>query len=235
MRWRDAIGEALDLALPVTCGGCARPGTAWCRVCASDVAGGWEGPARQVWPSPTPAGFPPTWAAARYEGPLRHALSAYKDDARRDLARPLADLLAAAVTAAYPADARATVLLVPVPTTAQARRRRGDAPLETLARRTASRLPRGVAVCLDSGALTVRRRLADQSGLTTRARAANLEGAFTAPDRVAGCPVIVVDDVVTTGATLVEAARALHAAGVPVVAAACIAATTRRGRPAPAA
>jgi predicted amidophosphoribosyltransferase len=71
------------------------------------------------------------------------------------------------------------------------------------------------------------RALADQSGLSVAERAANLHGALRGTGPVTG-PVVVVDDVVTTGATLVEAARALLAAGHPVVGAAVVAATSRR-------
>jgi predicted amidophosphoribosyltransferase len=71
------------------------------------------------------------------------------------------------------------------------------------------------------------RAVADQAGLTTRERAANLAGALRATG-VAGLPVVVVDDVMTTGATLVEAARALAAGGHPVAGAAVVAATRRR-------
>jgi predicted amidophosphoribosyltransferase len=88
------------------------------------------------------------------------------------------------------------------------------------------------------------RRVADQSGLGAGERASNLRGAFVAvrpdrrlpppgtsprPGRPAGTPSsLVVDDVVTTGATLAEAARALRAAGVPVGGAAAVLATPAR-------
>ena len=71
------------------------------------------------------------------------------------------------------------------------------------------------------------RSAADQSGLSTAERAANLHGALRAAGVVRG-PVLVVDDVVTTGATLVEAARALTVGGHQVVGAAVVAATSRR-------
>ena len=87
-------------------------------------------------------------------------------------------------------------------------------------------IPAQVLYCL-----RINRALADQSGLDSVARAANLDGAFQA--RLRGprpTGVVVVDDVVTTGATLVAAAAALGASGVPVRAA-TIAATHRRVRP----
>jgi predicted amidophosphoribosyltransferase len=76
-------------------------------------------------------------------------------------------------------------------------------------------------------ALEHRRRVADQAGLTAADRTANLTGALQARLDLHGVQVIVVDDVVTTGATLAEAARALRAAGAEVPAAAVIAATER--------
>ena len=81
-------------------------------------------------------------------------------------------------------------------------------------------------VCVQ--ALQHRRRVADQAGLNASDRAANLAGALQARFDLRGQRVIVVDDVITTGATLAEAARALRAAGAEVPAAAVIAATSRR-------
>ncbi|HEY9524705.1 MAG TPA: phosphoribosyltransferase family protein, partial [Thermopolyspora sp.] len=70
--------------------------------------------------------------------------------------------------------------------------------------------------------------VADQAGLSSPQRAANLVGAFGTTSRVPGAVCVLVDDIVTTGATLVEAARALRAAGAVVPLAVTIAATRRR-------
>ncbi|MES9535697.1 phosphoribosyltransferase family protein, partial [Actinomadura sp. NPDC000600] len=72
-----------------------------------------------------------------------------------------------------------------------------------------------------------RGRVADQAGLSAKERAANLKGAVEVRADVAGRRLVLVDDVVTTGASLAEAARALRAAGGEVTAAAAIAATPR--------
>ncbi|MFM1778687.1 MAG: hypothetical protein RL741_1305, partial [Actinomycetota bacterium] len=69
---------------------------------------------------------------------------------------------------------------------------------------------RGLQVC--QGALYLRREVRDQVGLTARERATNLAGAFTARHRLSGT-VVIVDDVITTGATLSNAAKALRIAG----------------------
>jgi predicted amidophosphoribosyltransferase len=95
--------------------------------------------------------------------------------------------------------------------------------LADAAARSLSRDGRRVLVV---SALTHVRRLADQASLDTAARWANLQGAMAA--RPLAGPVIVVDDVCTTGATLVEAHRALMAVGVIDCQAATISATVLR-------
>lgn len=125
--------------------------------------------------------------------------------------------------------AAAPLLLVPVPSARAAVRRRGDDPALRLARAAANAVARhGVpARCLP--VLAHRRRVADQAGLTAADRLANLRGALAARRDLPNARLIVVDDVVTTGATLAEAARALRLAGAEVLAAAVVAATPRHG------
>jgi predicted amidophosphoribosyltransferase len=122
------------------------------------------------------------------------------------------------------------VLLVPVPTSPNARRRRGDAPLAVLARAAAEGFGRHEVACGD--VLRLRRRVADQAGLSAHDRRVNLEHAMEVEPGwegvVAGAGCVLVDDVLTTGATLVEARRALLAGGASEVVAATICATERR-------
>ncbi len=169
-------------------------------------------------------------------------LLAHKEYGRRVLARPLGLLLAAAVDLAIglvtadparPHQGTAAVLLVPVPTSRAARRRRGDDPLHRVTVAAAAALRRrGVPVRIVP-ALWVHGRPADQVGLTRAERAANMTGRFRvrrwAPELLtaaSGRPqplVLVLDDVLTTGATAREAVRALAGRGIGVDAVATIA------------
>jgi predicted amidophosphoribosyltransferase len=218
----------LDLLFPTECAGCGDAGGLVCDACRVALSG----PARLAWPRPSPPGLPPPWAVAAYSGPARSLLLAYKERGTIGAARRLAVPLATAIEAAAGVGAR-TAVVVPVPSSRPAIRQRGDDVTLLLARRAASvARRRGLAVSVVP-ALRHARRVADQAGLGAERRAANLAGAFTvrpgATRGLTGQQVVIVDDVVTTGATLAEAARALRASGVGVGAAAVVAATRRRG------
>lgn len=235
-----AVRALADLALPVGCAGCGRPDHLVCPACEADVGAAlWPTGPLAVRPRPVPAGLPPVHSAGRYAGSLAAVVVAYKDDGRRDCLALLGALLARSVDAAVAASPALVallrrgdgpVLVVPVPSSAAARRSRGDAPLSALAARAVRGY--GPAEALLADALRPRRRVADQAGLGARERALNLEHAMTVRPRwarvVEGAACVVVDDVLTTGATLVEAARALRAGGAADVVAATICATQRR-------
>jgi len=241
-----SLRATFELALPTTCGGCGAAGATWCTLCAyeSDRAIYRGGP-RQVRPKPSPVGYPPTWAATPYDASARAALVAFKDGDRRDLETVLAPMLSNALAAALATDPRlravlrsgnGPVFVVPVPSSRSAVRRRGDAPLELLTRAALARAAReGSGQLIFAPALRIRRRVADQAGLNHRQRATNLEHAMQVQPRwragVRGVTCLLTDDVLTTGATLVEAARALREAGSGHVAAATVAATHRRAVP----
>nr|WP_221204170.1 ComF family protein [Modestobacter versicolor] len=233
-----AGGRALaDLVLPRTCAGCAVPGAVLCRRCALLLTR-----PRLAQPRRHPPGFPPTVAAGGYAGPVRPAVLAFKEHGRAELAAPLGTALAlaaAAVLTGAPPGA-GPVLLVPVPSSAAAVRRRGRDHVRELAEAAAAEL-RAAGVPARTAQLLGRapgRRVRDSAGLDAAQRRANLAGRFRAlPPRAGlppGCRLVLVDDVVTSGATLTEAARALRdtptrRADTPVLAA-VVAATPRRAR-----
>jgi predicted amidophosphoribosyltransferase len=224
-RLGGALDAVADLLLPRRCAGCGAAATRWCLGCAAHFA--------EPLPERVLVDGTRVWSASRYEGVVREAVNAWKDRERPDVTEPFALALARAYVRGAP-DADA---LVPVPSSGAARRRRGRAPVDDLARRAARQLSRAGYDDLPVWPLLrLRRRVVDQSGLDVRARAANVEEAMQVPARVAGrarrCAVVLVDDVVTSGATVREAARALRAAEITVTGAVTLAATERRGPPA---
>jgi predicted amidophosphoribosyltransferase len=123
------------------------------------------------------------------------------------------------------------VLLVPVPSRRAVVRRRGHDPLLRLTRHAAGRLRRRGVDTRVRRALVPVVRVLDQAGLGAEERAANLAGSMAcrrAPRVRPDGLLVVVDDVITTGATLREAQRALEERGVRVDAVAAVAATRRR-------
>ncbi|GAA3391581.1 ComF family protein [Cryptosporangium minutisporangium] len=233
----------LDLVLPVRCVACRGPDGPLCSVCARH--------ALHTEPSLVPAddrpgGGVPTRcvAAGAYGGALRSALIAYKERGQRALARPLGARLAEAVAVALVASppgvrlgGTGSIVLVPVPSSdAAIRARRGD-HVVALARFAAVTLrERGFDARVES-ALTMCRTPADSVGLSAAQRRVNVAGAFAAARARTGArsrlppggAIVLVDDIVTTGATLAEAYRAARAGGLPVRAAAVVAATPRPG------
>ncbi|MFC8681000.1 ComF family protein [Microbacterium ureisolvens] len=224
---REACADALALLLPVSCAGCDEPDVSLCERCALALS---PDPRRQV--VETSAGQVVVWSGLAFDGVAARVLRAIKEDGRTGLAVALAPALTAALGRAGAADA----VLVPMPTSREAYRRRGFRVPELLIRRAGHR-PRRL--------LRHARRTADQRGLDRAGRRRNVAGSLTVrlpidraqvPDpRLGGgrtpapaLRAVVVDDVVTTGASLAEAVRALRAAGVEVVAAVTLAATPRR-------
>jgi predicted amidophosphoribosyltransferase len=229
-RVAPVLAALVDLILPARCAGCGEAGSMACRSCTAELV---RAPAARS-PEPAPPGLPWCWSATGYDGAARRMLLAYKERGRTALAPVLGASLAAVAVEALTGvgGGRDPVALVPVPSARAASRRRGHDPVRALAAAAAVRLrERGLQAGL-TPVLRQERRVADQAGLGSAQRAENLSGAFGVADggigRLGHARVVLVDDIVTTGATLAEAARALRAAGAPAALAITVAATSRR-------
>ncbi len=200
--------EALALVLAATCGGCGGAGTLLCVECRAMLV-----------PSPirtrTPGGLS-VRAALPFDSVAARCIRRLKDQGETMLARPLGAALAAVLD--DPEPERERVLFVPVPTSRSAFRRRGYRVPELLLRRAGATPSRLLARAGGRG---------DQRGLDVAARAENVRGSMRARRGSAGERVILVDDVVTTGSTVDEAARVLADAGFHVLSVAALAATPR--------
>ena len=152
-------------------------------------------------------------AAVRYGPIAREALHAFKFGGRRALAAPLAELLAELGLGALPG--AAPDLLVPVPLHAHRERERGYNQSALLAKRLGQVW--GVPVAPD--ALGRATATAPQTDLDAAARRQNVRGAFVVrrPELIVGRHVLLVDDILTTGATVGECARCLTRAGAAAV------------------
>jgi predicted amidophosphoribosyltransferase len=209
--WREISG----LVLPVDCGGCGTARTPLCEECAWALYGT---AARRARPVPEPAGLPVVHAAAPYADAVRAVLLAHKERGVLGLARPLGVALAGAVRVGLPRAAREAgpLLLVPVPSARRAVRERGHDAARRIALAAAGELRRTGTEARALPVLRQCRAVADQSGLTASGRVANLAGALEVAAGggrlLESGRAVLVDDLMTTGASLVEAARALRAA-----------------------
>jgi ComF family protein len=197
---RAPFCETCDVALerlpPKRCHTCAEPGTFPRDTCPRCRA------------SPPP--FARAWAPFAHEGPVARAIHRFKYEDHPELAPALAELLA---TECRQFLSQAPRLLVALPLHERRFRERQYDQTQLLAGELARALGGEAPVGLLSRARETRR----QVGLSESERAQNVEGAFTASPTVAGREVLLVDDVLTTGATVRAAAAVLQQAGAPRV------------------
>jgi predicted amidophosphoribosyltransferase len=213
---REWLLDALALVLPAECAACGADGRELCAGCRARLV---PEIVRTTVPD-GPAGAVPVHAGAPYRELVRRVVLACKRG-RTGLAGPLAELLAAALAEAAPEPG---VELCAVPSTRAAYRRRGFDPARLVLARAGRH---------DARVLRPARPHRVQKGLGREERRANLRGVHRARGRLDGRRFLLVDDVVTTGATIAEAARAIREAGGEVVGAVAVAATPLRRRPAP--
>lgn len=211
----------LDLILPLECGGCGAPSTRWCDACAVELAVKPDEP-HLVDPRIDPQA--PVFALGRYAGARRQAILALKEHGRADLVAPLARALAIGLHRLLTwGILEPPLTIVPAPTRRSAARRRGGDPVARLA---------AAAVAAHSGlavvpALRMTALARDSVGLRPAARERNIAGRVLLrgrPEKLQRTEVLIVDDIVTTGATARESVRVLRSAGVRVAAVLAIAA-----------
>lgn len=205
------VGDLLDLAFPAACAGCAAEGEALCPRCLPTLA------VRRDLPPGVPIGLagdlpPPLlqleWCAP-FTAAVRRALHGLKYGGERRLAEPLGRAMADRWRVA----GRGGDVIVPVPVHPDRARERGYDQAVLLARVVGRELALPVV-----GAVVRERSTRPQFALGRAARAGNVAGAF-GPGPPAGRPplagrrAILVDDVVTTGATLAACADVLLALG----------------------
>lgn len=239
-----AVADLLALAVPVDCVCCGAEDSTLCPSCASRIRQLTRQPFRAESGAPAlmdVAGSVvlPVVAAGVYRDELAQGLLSFKRHGQPQLGRSLGRALACAVRAAVPGPGRC--LLVPVPTSTPAYVSRGFSPVHLLLKSAArqhprldvadvlGKTPRPGPVLPGTRGSGSGRGVAGQKGLGRGARSQRVRGSMRvkpgARAKVAGRPCIIVDDVLTTGATVGEAARALHLAGAVVRGAVVLAAT----------
>jgi ComF family protein len=218
MEWTRApvCGACLDaiepLEAPYFCKRCGLPfeeaaplhGVSECGLCR-----------RQPW------AFEAARSYGAYEGDLRRLIHLFKYDRMLPLAGPIARRMADCMGALGPVD-----VIVAVPLYRLRRWRRGFNQALELGRQ----LSRHSRVPLEARGLARNRATRPQSGLSNRERRTNVQGAFVArrPERLRDRRVLLIDDVMTTGATMGACAQALKATGAREVFALTAARAKRR-------
>lgn len=221
----SAWTEACALALPVECAACGAEDEELCAKCRQQIRRQTRTPFRAEGDAAALIGFDgavllPVTAAGIYRDELAQSILAFKRLGQRRLRGELATALGRAIAAGIPAGA--PISLVPVPSSPAAYRRRGFNPVWLLLSGLHSRLGPFITV-RDLLQVRTTARLGrssgagGQKGLGRGDRASRVKNSMAARPLcragIAGRHFVLVDDVLTTGATLAEAARALNAAG----------------------
>ncbi len=217
---RRVIGSvadrALDLALPAACAGCNREGPALCDACAPcfDIRLAAEPGVPIGLPADIPAPLLQLEWCAPFTGTTRRALHALKYDGERRIA----PYVGAGVARRWARAGGGGDMLVPVPASPDRVRDRGYDQAALIATEAGRRLRLPVLSALERTRATTA-----QFDLDRNERASNLDGAFRVPElagpELGGRWIVLVDDVITTGATLAACAAALLDAGAAAVSA----------------
>ena len=217
LAWVRRLTRALEATLlPPVCGGCGRRGEWLCPSCTAALRPLTDARCRCGRPGTRgrvcsvcaewPDALGPIRAAFVFEGPLRSSIHRFKYRGEYARGRYLGSLLADAAATAL--DGVALDLVLPIPLHPRRQRERGFNQAQILAEAVAARL--GVPLGQDLLRIVDTR---SQVGLDYAGRRANMQGAFRSGPGVRGASVLLIDDVVTTGATMEAAGLALLEAG----------------------
>ena len=196
----SSFAELSQLIFPSRCFGCHRLGPSICSTCRSS----WH----------------PHYYKTKFDSLTVHSALLYTPTASRIIlaakessVKGADELIIDAIIHALVKAVPDTTLfrLVPVPSSKASQRRRGRSFIVDLVSQISQRTGIPMTNCLQ-----LSRRVLDQSGLHRDERASNLAGAFTLNSSARG-ELMLIDDVVTTGATLREAARAVNSQGFQAV------------------
>jgi ComF family protein len=195
------FADIRDLLFTPTCIGCSALGLHVCSTCLDGIC---------PQTSTNIPGLEQVISASPYGGWLRDAIIEYKNGGRRQV-HGLAQVLHR-VTLGYSFDV--PVMVVPMPSSVAKVATRGFDTISLLTRECMKLQPHRFGFVGE--ALVARREVADQVGLSAVARQENVTNSMLARQAISGT-ILLVDDVITTGSTMREAARVLHLAGAKKV------------------
>ena len=170
--------------------------------------------------------FERAWAWGEYDGALRALIHLLKYDRVSPLAEPLGALMALGLPRGSSGEAAVPDVIVPMPLHWRRRLERGFNQAELLARVVGKR----TGIPVEAGAAERRKATPPQAGLTNAQRRLNVSGAFEVKEKdlIRGHRVLLVDDVLTTGATASACSAALRRAGATSVSVLTLARVDRR-------
>lgn len=218
-------GQALSLILPRNCASCGRTNETFCESCKADsykngaqcLICGFRNNDGRFCAECAPGNIKRVLWAGRYDGALKEAIWQFKYQKRKELARPLAEMLWKKFL--EKCSPQADYVIVPIPLHFKKEHERGFNQAELLAKEFSklSNFP-----LLTRSLLKIKETPAQVAVENKELRIKNLEGAFEVrsnnppkPPYFKGGTIILIDDVSTTGATLIHASRALANTGLP--------------------
>ncbi|MGY6658385.1 ComF family protein [Amycolatopsis sp. TRM77291] len=210
------MSRLLDLLIPARCASCGVPGAPCCATCQT----AW-GSLSEIIRGPT-AGLVPVYALAPYADEARRLILAYKERGRRDLAPSFGRAVAEAL--AHLPDPEPEPCLVPVPSRRHASRVRGGPHVQRIAEECVKVLAGKGKAATVAPVLRLRSGVRDAVGLTRAQRSANLDGRIRLAPGACREKVVLLDDVITTGATAAACTRFLDISGIHVSAVVALAA-----------